>query len=93
MSRPQPRTRDRNEPVAWNGQIVGYLSDVRNDMFDLYGKWTPLVGSVTDDFLTRLRSGDQLWVEIGQAEPILSGTVEEEPTDTIDIRIRVEVSD
>jgi hypothetical protein len=78
----------KREPVIWRGELVGHISDISGDMFDLYGTWTAGAGAATQSFVERLRAGEQLWVEVGTTEPITRGTVEEEPMEQINIRMR-----
>jgi hypothetical protein len=74
-------------PITWQGNVVGYISEVSGDMFDLFGAWTTGTGTATELFLERLRSGEQLWVEVGTGDSPTRGTVEEEPLSQINIRM------
>jgi hypothetical protein len=80
-------------PIIWNGSVVGYISDLKADMFDLYGDWTAEAGSITDEFIERLRSGAQLWIEIGGGSSMVLGTIEEEPIEEVNVNIRLSPED
>jgi hypothetical protein len=59
-------------PIIWNGTTVGFILDMKGEMFEVYGKWLPLD---CDEFWSSIKSGKQVTVQIGTEEPILTGTV------------------
>ena len=69
--------------IVWESKGVGYVEDLTGDMFDLYGKWIPLGTAATQEFLTALQEGQQLWVTIGDT---ITGSVETIPGEEIEIK-------
>ena len=82
-------TRNR-QPIIWEGEVVGFVENLTADMFDLYGKWLPNTTTATQKFLSALRDGEQLWARVGEGQTSTLGTVEFEPEEQIDIKIRPE---
>jgi hypothetical protein len=70
-------------PIFWKDQVVGFIEDPRSDMPFLYGKWVPEDTITTQEFLTFLQEGEQLWVVVGDG---INGTVEEYPYEEIEIK-------
>jgi hypothetical protein len=79
-------------PVIWRDEVVGTVEDVRVDHLELYWRWIPSCSDTCKAFLEALHSGEQLEVRVGTEEPKLVGTVEIEPDEEIEIRIRPAVS-
>jgi hypothetical protein len=68
--------------------VVGFVEDLAVDNFDWYGKWLPLDGTATQEFLEALQSGQELWVQIGTEEPPAIGTVDLEAFHQQEITIK-----
>ena len=75
--------------VVWQGEIVGYVTDLKADMFDLYGTWIPGSGAKFTEFLERLHLEEELWVTLGNAEEPPRHTIEIVPDHQINFKFRV----
>ena len=74
--------------ILWDGKRVGCMIDSKVDNFDLYGKWIPEESDLVDDFLRALDEKGQLEVWIEGGENPLRATIEIEPVEQIEVRIR-----
>jgi hypothetical protein len=83
----KPGTQTDREPIAWRGQLVGYILDPKIDNFDVYGRWTPVFPSA-QEFIRVLQQCGEVVVRIGNKTPEWLGTVEELPDTEINIRVR-----
>ena len=45
--------------------VIGYIQDMKTDMFDWYGKWLPENNTAAKDFLNELNQGDEVQIQIG----------------------------
>jgi predicted lysophospholipase L1 biosynthesis ABC-type transport system permease subunit len=83
---------EKTEQVFWEGKRVGVVTNPRVDNFDYYGSWQP-----TDDnelyrrFLDQIDVDGGAKIEIGEIGSPLTGTVELEPDDEIEVKIRPSV--
>jgi hypothetical protein len=79
----------KSEPIFWKRAQVGVVTDPRFDNFDYFGSWRS-----TDDielyrrFLEQVQAEGGARVEIGEIGSALTGTVELEPDDEIEVKIR-----
>ena len=73
------------QPILWKNEIVGFVEDMKVDMFDLYGKWIPANTIATSNFINFLIQGEILWIKVGEH---IDGTIEFIPDDTINIKLR-----
>jgi hypothetical protein len=80
--------KESKQPIRWEGNVVGYIENLNFDNFDLYGKWKPVTSEATEKFLELLRAEEQLVVQVGSESANVIFTVEFEPTETIEIKIR-----
>ena len=72
--------------VAWQGEAVGYIVDPKVDMFHIYGKRAPGSGSISSEFLERLRAEEELTIHpADDTYPDLICYLDEEPDDEIDV--------
>lgn len=80
----------RAEALFWNGKIVGVVLNPKIDMFDYYGSWTPTTDTdLYRQFLEQVDVEGGARVEIGQVGSPSSGTVELQPGDEIEVKIRL----
>lgn len=77
------------EPVFWEGKQVGVVTNPCVDNFDYFGSWQP-----TDDnelyrrFLEQVDVDGGANIEVGEIGSPLTGTVELEPDDEIEVKIQ-----
>ena len=71
--------------VVWNDEVVGWVDGLSCDNFNAFGRWIPRFGSATDEFLTRLRKGEELTILVGRNR--LRAFLDEEPIDEIEFKI------
>ncbi len=78
--------------LRWHDEIVGFIEDMKGEMFDVYGKWIPLDTKATHDFLAAIESGEEVLVQIGSRESEMTGVVVPESflAGTISIRYSFE---
>ncbi len=80
----------RTETLFWNGKIVGVISNPKLVNFDYYGSWTPITDTdLYRQFLEQVDMEGGARFEIGDVGSPLTGTVELEPGDEIDVKIRI----
>lgn len=75
-------------PIIWKQEIVGAIDDLESDNFDVYGKWLPGNGLITQQFLKEIVEKGEVVVRIGMGEPKWLGTVEKVPENEIEIKSR-----
>ena len=81
---------EKTENVLWNGKVVGVVSNPNVDNFDYYGSWQPTSDDkLYQQFLKQVDAEGGARVELGEVGSPLSGTVELEPDDEIEVKIRV----
>jgi hypothetical protein len=79
----------KTETLYWQGRIVGVVSDPKVDHFDYYGSWQPTSDeNLYRQFLEQVDAEGGARVEVGEIGSPLSGTVELEPSDEIEVKIR-----
>ncbi|MEO1484023.1 MAG: hypothetical protein AAFU77_18080 [Myxococcota bacterium] len=77
------------ENIYWNGRSVGTLTGPSVDMFDYYGLWTPCTDeNLYTSFLEAVQMEGGTLVAIGDSSSDLVGTVEELPSDELQIKLR-----
>lgn len=75
--------------LYWNAKIVGSLVDPKADNFDFYGAWEPTEDKLLyESFLAQIDEEGGAFVEIGSVGSPLTGTVEVEPDQEIEIKLR-----
>jgi hypothetical protein len=79
--------KEKKHLVTWKGEVVGEISNLKSDNFDVYGNWNPVDTEILVLFLEAIES-DSVVVRIGTNEPALLGTVEFIPDHEIEIKIR-----
>jgi hypothetical protein len=77
-----------NLPIFWRGKIVGHISELKIDNFDVYGKWVVGKELDTNGFLAEIEGAGCAIISIGSIDPVWLGTVEFLPDDEIEIKIR-----
>lgn len=78
------------EILYWNGNIVGVISNAKVDNFDFYGTWRPTSdANLYRQFLEQVAEEGGARVDIGEVGSPLTGTVELEPDDQIEVKIRI----
>jgi len=77
--------------IYWENSCIGKIINPKFDNFDLYGDWHPENGVVYDKFLSCLERDEQLEIIIGEGDEPFKGTVEIEPDDEIEIKMRPSV--
>jgi hypothetical protein len=77
-------------PIIWHNETVGFIEDMKAEMFELYGKWLPLNTPTAQDFLSAVEIGEDILVQVGTQEPKLMRIVEAEffHGDKISIRMQ-----
>ena len=77
-------------PIYWEQTLIGYVQDMKVDMFNWYGQWFPENAPITQKFLDTLNDVDELQVEIGHSDLKIVGYVSLESfyEDMIDITVR-----
>ncbi len=85
--------KQKTEHLFWNGKIVGVVSNPNVDMWDYYGSWQPTADEdLYRQFLEQVDQDGGARVEIGEvglpSSATLSATVELEPGDEIQVKIR-----
>ena len=76
--------------IYYQGKSIGKIINPKIDHFDLYGIWMPERGVVYSQFVASIENGELVEVQIGEDDPSLKGTVEIEPEEEIEIKIRME---
>ena len=81
---------EKTEKVFWNGEVVGVVTEPKVDNFDYYGQWKPTEdGGLYEKFIEAIDEDGGAQIIIGDLESPLVGTVELEPDEEIEIKIRV----
>jgi hypothetical protein len=83
----------KSERLFWNGKPVGVVLNPKVDMWDYYGSWQPTSDeALYRQFLEQVDQEGGARVEIGDvgspSSATLSATVELEPGDQIEVKIR-----
>ncbi len=79
----------KSELVFWKNAVVGVIEEPKVDNFDFYGPWIPTSDLVLySQFLLEVECEGGADVEIGEIGSPLRGTVELEPSNAIEIKIR-----
>lgn len=80
----------RSHDLFWEGSKIGVVSNPKVDNFDYYGPWQPTEDAeLYKRFLAQVELEGGARVRIGEANSTLTGTVELEPDDEIQIKIRL----
>ena len=81
--------KSQNVPIFWTNEIIGYVHEMKVDMFDWYGKWFPENNLAYQDFEAALHQTDEIQVQIGLAKGT-RGYVSSESfyEDEINIKVR-----
>ncbi|MEL7498758.1 MAG: hypothetical protein AAFN77_14210 [Planctomycetota bacterium] len=78
------------EKVFWNKEVVGVVTSPRVDNFDYYGNWIPTENrELYDRFIEAVEKDGGAQIIVGELDSPLVGTVELEPDEEIEIKIRV----
>lgn len=79
---------DRTD-LYWNGKKLGVIEQANLDNFDFYGRWFPTCDKdYYESFLVAVNQEGGAFVAIGRNESQLTGSVEIEPSDNIEIKLR-----
>jgi len=79
----------KTEKIYWNGVLVGTITSPSFDNFDYYGGWSPIEDEeLYSKFLKQVDEEGGAFVEIGEPNSKLTGTVELAPDEQIEIKLR-----
>lgn len=79
----------KSERLFWDGKLIGVVSNPKVDMWDYYGAWQPTSDeAIYRKFLEQVEQEGGARVEIGKVGSPSSGTVELEPDNEIQVKIR-----
>ncbi len=81
--------KQKTEHLFWNGKLIGAVSNPKVDMWDYYGSWQPTSDAdLYRQFLEQVDKEGGARVDIGHVGSPSTGTVELEPGDEIEVKIR-----
>lgn len=79
---------DRTD-LYWNGKKLGVIEQANLDNFDFYGRWQSTCDKdYYSSFLETVEQEGGAFVSIGGGDSQLTGSVEIEPSDIIEIKLR-----
>ena len=59
--------------LIWDGEVVGYINDVRADNFHAYGRWEPSKSTRVSDFVRAVQTAMEKWDDDGAGVDVFLG--------------------
>jgi hypothetical protein len=75
--------------IVWRGHAVGFICEPRVEMWEIYGRWDPIPGEHTQQFLRAVAASEEETVSVGVSEQELSeAEIFSVPTAKISARLK-----